>query len=183
MILSILIPTLPQRKEMLDSLLENLNKQLYYYQNDVEVIIDNGTGDTIGKKRNLMLQLAKGDFVVFIDDDDDIAHDYLESIIGAIKENPNADCIGMNGIITTDGVQQRKWSISIEHGSWHEKDGVYYRTPNHISPVKREIANMVGFTDKTMGEDYDYSMGILPLLKKETFINKELYHYKYVTTK
>jgi hypothetical protein len=32
-----------------------------------------------------------------------------------------------------------------------------------------------------IGEDYEYSMGILPHLKREVLIDKELYHYKYVT--
>jgi hypothetical protein len=56
-------------------------------------------------------------------------------------------------------------------------------TPNHISPVKRSIAISKGFSNKNVGEDYDYSMAILPLLNNEVMIEKEIYHYKFVNNK
>jgi hypothetical protein len=87
----------------------------------------------------------------------------------------------MKGIITFNGSNEKKWIISKECGTWYEKDNMYFRTPNHISPVRRDIALKVKFPKIMIGEDYEYSMGILPYLKKEYLIDKELYHYKYVT--
>jgi hypothetical protein len=109
--------------------------------------------------------------------------EYISLIIKTIKSNINLDCIGMRGIITFDGSNEKKWVISKEYGSWYENNGVYYRTPNHISPVKRSIAIEKGFPDKSDGEDYDYSMAVLPLLKNEVMIDKEIYHYRYITNK
>jgi hypothetical protein len=35
------------------------------------------------------------------------------------------------------------------------------------------------FPDKSFGEDYEYSMRLKPMLKKEVFIEKELYIYNF----
>lgn len=151
------------------------------YNGQVEIINDCSMNCTTGEKRNRLLEKAKGDFIVFIDDDDEVSDDYVESIIQAIDSNPNIDCIGMKGKITFDGANEKKWIISTSCGGWYEKDNMYFRTPNHISPVRRQIALKVKFPKIMIGEDYEYSMGILPHLKREVLIDKELYHYKYVT--
>ena len=52
-------------------------------------------------------------------------------------------------------------------------------TPNHLSPVKKEIAIKVGFRDLRRGEDGIYSAGILPYLQNEAFIDEELYYYDF----
>jgi glycosyltransferase involved in cell wall biosynthesis len=151
------------------------------YNGQVEIINDSSTKYTIGEKRNHLLEEAKGKFVVFIDDDDEVSDDYIESIIQAIDSNQEIDCIGMKGKITFDGANEKKWIISTSCGNWYEKDNMYFRTPNHISPVRRDIALKVKFPKIMIGEDYEYSMGILPHLKREVLIDKELYHYKYIT--
>jgi len=38
----------------------------------------------------------------------------------------------------------------------------------------------VMFPNIEFGEDYEYSMGILPFLKNEIFIDEQLYHYKFM---
>lgn len=137
-----------------------------------------------GKVRNMLLDEANGSFVNFIDDDDEIMPRYLTSILAAIGRDPSSDCIGINGYITFDGVNRKSWKISKEYGwPWYEKDNVYYRCPNHISPVRREIALKVAFPDIYNGEDAAYSQGILPYLKSETLVEEEIYHYKFVSKK
>jgi len=185
MLLSILICTLPSRQRMFDSLVRNLSKQVSDgdFYDEVELFSDADINKSIGDKRNDLLRLAQGKFIVFIDDDDQVDSEYISLIIKTIKSNQNIDCIGMRGIITFDGGNEQKWIISKAYGKWYEDNGVYYRTPNHISPVKRSIAVEKGFPNKSDGEDYDYSMAILPLLKNEVMIDKEIYHYRYITNK
>jgi hypothetical protein len=36
------------------------------------------------------------------------------------------------------------------------------------------------FPQSDFGEDYVYSMGILPYLRTEVFIDEQLYHYKFM---
>ena len=42
---------------------------------------------SVGEKRQDLLNLAKGQYLVFIDDDDRISDDYISSIIQAMNEN------------------------------------------------------------------------------------------------
>lgn len=183
--LSILIPTMPSRSESLDHLLMILGKQIMG-NNAVDLEINRdmslfGKPLNIGRKRNEMLQSARGKYIVFIDDDDEVSENYISLILDAISEEP--DCIGINGCITTNGKDERQWFISKDNRKWFTKGDIYYRTPNHISPVKRDIALKAGFPEIAHGEDYIYSMRILPLLKTEVIIPEPLYTYKYVTKK
>lgn len=176
--LSILIATMPVRASKLANLRQVLDRQL---TPEVEVITDISMSYNIGTKRNKLLELASGKYIVFVDDDDLIAFNYVAQILRAIETGP--DCIGISGVITTNGTKQMNWHISREYAGWFERKGVYYRTPNHISPVKRELAIQAGFPEKAFGEDYDYSMALLPLLKKEVRIPGILYYYRFQSKK
>ncbi len=201
-LLSILICTIPGREQMFQSLLAELKKQYYglphkEYRQAVEILFNDNPDTIVGTKRNQLLHAADGRFVVFIDDDDEISPDYLFEILETAFNNPNVDCIGMRGVITFDGVGKRNWIITkdsmrnvngtreywFEHQGCNDKESYYSRTPNHISPVRKEIAIINGFPAKNFSEDFDYSMGVLPYLKKQAVIDKYLYHYKFVSKK
>ena len=183
--LSILICTMPHRAEMFCALYNKLKYQTLCCKDpmQVQLLWDDDAKITSGEKRNNLLNKAKGDFIVFVDDDDDVDDNYVQEILQTIIDNPNIDCIGMRGWITFDGIKSKDWSISIEHKYWHETEEMYLRTPNHISPVRRIIALLAKFPNITYGEDMEYSKRILPMCKKEVCIEKPLYHYKYITVK
>jgi len=172
--LSILICTTSARSEVIKPLLLNLNWQKTV---EIEILIDGHETDNVGIKRQRLLKKSKGLYIVFVDDDDEISHNYITLILEAAKSG--ADCIGINGVMTTNGTMERKWFISKEYGSWFTDKNVYYRTPNHISPVKRELALLAGFPPISHGEDYAYSQKLLPHLKTETIIEQPLYHYRF----
>lgn len=183
--LSILIPTLNSRSYILSKLQSEIERQideLPKKMDKVEVIIcaDDG-GMSIGSKRQHLLESALNEYVVFIDDDDEIASDYVLQILTALKSKP--DCIGFKGKMITNGRLHDKWIISHAYKAWAKgKDG-YVRHTNHLTPVKRAIALKAGFQDLRHGEDHKYSMALVPLIKKEVFIDKELYVYKYNSRK
>lgn len=171
--LSILIATMPNRSEQFWRLFNSLERQ--HVGEEMEILTDNGMDCNIGAKRNRMLKQAMGEYVVFVDDDDLVTPDY----VGKIFEAMGADCIGISGIMSTNYSDFRQWHISKDYGSWYEKEMIYYRTPNHISPVRRELALQVGFPDIAHGEDYQYSMALLPLLKTENKVKGNIYHYQF----
>lgn len=184
--LSILICTLPERKEMYTFIHKKLLNQIFdlgVFSEQVEICTHNNTLMTTGAKRNELLQMSRGKFIVFVDDDDDVSDDYVEKIVFTIMKHPYIDCIGIEGIITTDGLQQKNWFISIDSKDWYEENNIYYRTPNHISPVRIDLALQAGFPDVTYGEDREYSKRLLPLCKNEAKIKGSLYHYKYISKK
>lgn len=189
-ILSILLPTLPTRIEFRNRISEMLTKSIVGYCNKlgderklVELISDDSTGISIGYKRNILMNAARGEYMVFIDDDDRIADNYIELVMAGIATNP--DCCSLNGIITTDGKDPRKFIHSIDYKEFFERDGVYYRCPNHLNVIKTELARQCPFPDWQRSEDSNFAFQLRDkgLLKKEYKINELLYYYDYVTDK
>jgi hypothetical protein len=167
---------------MFTALVNGLEKQIQDegLYGEVEILSNSRMGISTGKKRNELINESKGEFIVFIDDDDEVYDWYVKEIYGCLKKNPKIDCVGINGVISFSGTNHKQWFISKEYGHWYETPDAYFRTPNHISPVRKSIASAIGFPDMHHGEDFTYAMGILPLLKHEEKIDKPLYHYKFV---
>lgn len=172
--LSILIPTTSSRDEIIKPLLEDIRKQIV---DGVELIINKHESDCIGKKRNDLLQMSHGDYIVFVDSDDHIADNYVDLILKSIESNP--DCVGICGVISTNGADFKNWFISMDYTHWYEFNNCYFRTPNHISPIRRELAIQIGFPEISFGEDAEYSKNIKHLLNTEVKINEPIYHYDF----
>jgi glycosyltransferase involved in cell wall biosynthesis len=177
--LSLLICSLEARHQDLRRLKHCLQPQM---SDAVELLINLDAGQrTIGQKRNELLQRASGDYIAYIDDDDLVADDYVEKVLAALASEP--DCCGIEGIITFNGKNPRRFIHSLLYREWFEQDGVYYRNPNHLSPVKRELALKIGFPEKSFQEDRDYSAQLLPLLHREVYIDGPIYYYLSVKRK
>lgn len=186
-LLSILIPTLHSRKLYFDRLVTSLLKQAKEGGNTKKIEIlsyPDNRKVTTGYKRNKLIEKAKGLFTVFIDDDDDVDANYIELVLKAITENEEIDAIGINGIYSENNSKRMPFETSLKH-NWEERNGWYYRTINHISPVRREHALKIKFPDKTMFEDYEWTMDLKNsgLLKKEFVIKKPIYFYNFVLNK
>lgn len=181
---SILICSIHCRANSLQKLLDEICIQSTE-RSKIEVLtnIDAKGSKTTGKKRNELLDLAKGKYVAFVDDDDMILPGYVESILNAIQLGP--DVVGFKGYITTDGKEKIDWIISKDLNYEAVKDlngnKVYHRYNNHLSPIKLSIAKEIRFPDKFIGEDYEYATLLKNsgMIKTEVFIDKFLYHYDY----
>lgn len=183
-IFSILVCSLKRRQHYLDKLLACVNPQLPA-NGSVELLVDQDEGEvSIGDKRNRLLEKAKGKMIAFIDDDDLVSPNYVAKITEAIKAEPNYDVIGISLVMTTNGIEPQNSYHSTRYTSWwdciDETTGrkKYFRNPNHLNPVKRELALKVKFPSKNHGEDRDYSAQLLPLLKSEFWIDEPMYYYQ-----
>ncbi len=179
---SVLICTLAKRAESFGRLLAHLEAQRLRLPvpADVEILSNAAPPPmTIGEKRNRLLDGSTGAFVAFVDDDDAVADDYLARIVGAIKERPDLDCVGIEGVMTRDGGDPKKFVHSIRHRHWFEEGRVYYRCCNHWNPVRREHALRARFPLVSWGEDmaYSYALRDLGLLQKETYLEGCIYRY------
>lgn len=178
--LSILICTLESRKESFERVKGKLLRQIEKngLTGKVEVLFLSGEGST-GDKRNQLLEAASGDYVQFLDDDDDVHEFYVLWTYNALKDDP--DCVSLTGIMTTDGRNPKKFIHSIKWFDYFEKEGVYYRPPNHLNAIRADIAKQFKFPSKTFGEDTDWAMQIArsKLLKTEVEITEPVYFYLY----
>ncbi len=188
--LSILIPTLFSRKKKSDFLCSYISNLIDMYRLiknidiDVEILCHRDNGEaTIGQKRNELLGMAKGEYLCFIDDDDQISSNYIALLFEAIQTNP--DCCSLNGIITTNGNNPQNFIHSLKYKNWFEENGVYYRPPNHLNCIKASIAKQFLFPDISNGEDKDWSMQIAEsgILKTEYEIKETIYFYDYISNK
>jgi len=198
--ISILIPSLWNRSEQKTQLVYGLISQLgeicYHYdevqENYTREIYTNGVCEVIididnkqvttGEKRNRLVNAAKGEYIIFIDDDDEVPGYYVCSLLDACESN--ADCFAINGKMTTDGAKEIKWRLSKDYENVTIKENgvdVYLRKTNHITGVKREIALKCPFPNKSNAEDKSYSDAINKFLKSEFVISLPMYHYKFST--
>ena len=153
------------------------------YENDVEILfIEDQKQMTIGDKRQRLLEMAKGQMICYIDDDDWVPSYYLKKILEVIK--PDVDCIGFKIDCNINGKQESAIASNIYDCWCEDRDGYKHcRTPYHKTPVKRSIALQIGFNrDMRFGEDALYSKQLKQsgLIKKEEFIPFVLYKYTYI---
>ena len=179
--LSLLICTLTDRTNYLDRLMECLNKQK---TDEVEILVSlDNREKTIGQKRNELLDQAQGDYIAFIDDDDLVSDDYIQLVLESINKS-NPDVIGLHLLMTVNGANEERTYHSLKYNRWWDEPDPdrpgrrrYFRNPNHLNPVKRELALKVKFPGINHGEDHDYSKGLLPHLSTEEYIESPIYYY------
>ena len=179
MILTIAIPTIVTRKDKFDKLFDRLVKQIVYfgYGKDVEIISECDNKEiSIGKKRDNLIMKAKGEYIVMIDDDDMIAHNYLLVVINKLLNRP--DCVGYLEKIKHNN---KTSCISLNNPGWIDNYAGYdyARTPFFKVPIKTEICREVGCRDMRFAEDHDFANRVKPFLKTEEFINDYMYIYQY----
>jgi len=189
--LSILIPTLnePFNVQMLRRLNSAIDPQIAKYPGQIEKYInDKGRSISTGAKRNQMIRDTDSDYFVFIDDDDIIHPMYVDRLMEGI--NKGVDVITFCGEMHTrhrpGSPVVSKVDFIIKLGeSYEERDGKYYRFPNHLSCIRRDLVHHIKFPDKTKGEDYPWAKMIHDkrLLKTEHHIQEKIYTYDYVINK
>jgi len=175
--LSILICSIESR---VDTFLPNIFRQLRDQVKDlpVEVIslVDNKR-ISIGEKRNRLVDMAKGKYVVMVDDDDIISDDYVKSLFSAMEED--SDIV----VFLLERYENDKFDRLCTYGVEYETDqnleNVYIRLPNHIACIRKSIAEKIKFPLVNNGEDYSFAGRLKPLIKTQTRINKVIYRYNY----
>lgn len=181
--LSILIPsTHTRRKNFLPSILEQVYGQYESLpkeqQEQVEILtlIDNKK-QMLGDKRNVMVDMAQGQYIQFIDDDDRIEPDFISTLLHYIDEDK--DVITFQVSVSINNNTPKIAYYSKEYKKDYNTTKAYYRIPNHICCVKKEVSLKSSFPSLKYAEDQAYAKLLLPHIKSETIIDRVLYHYDY----
>lgn len=180
-LLSILIPTILERRDQFDHLVSFISNVLEdnALHDAVELISYSDNKEiSIGKKRNYLYGMAKGLYSWAIDDDDAIATDAIPLILAAMKTDP--DCITFQELCNIDGVTSRS-NFSLNYIDWGEHiDGWdHVRTPFFKTPIKTSICQAFPVPDMRFGEDHSWARIIQPHLKTEVHIDEFLYYYNH----
>lgn len=176
-VLSILIPSTFDRKQMTEELVRHLD---YQSGLSVEILVHYDNRElSIGAKRQQMITEAKGEYIVQIDSDDWVPDDYVATLLRAFESNP--DCVGHQ--IACSGTQYKRESASNKYPKWCVKrfGFDYIRTPYPKTPIRRSICLKIGFKDLRYGEDHDFSIRLKNsgLIKTEVYLNRVMYYYRY----
>ncbi len=182
MLLSILIPTLESRRPLFDRIHAKLTAQIHAggWERDVEIVSLCDRGEmTTGAKRNALMDRARGQFIVSVDDDDDVSDRYVGVIGDALRAHPDVDCLGIKGEVTFRGRYRRTFVYSIVHPVYRSERGVYLRPPHHLNPIRRAIAGRYRFLDVRRTEDTEWAlqMSRAGVLRNELLIDETLYYY------
>ncbi|TCP70627.1 glycosyltransferase [Baia soyae] len=179
--LSILIPSIPERASCLSRVVNELQRQSERFPVEILALVDNKKR-SIGAKRNDLIQQAKGDFVVFVDDDDRVATDYVDSLMSAIRQTPDVDCITFDVQVSLGGIVKKICKYDVVYDNKHklEDEQYYYRNPNHIMCFSKKLASQYLYLDISFGEDTDWAVQVRDQVRKQKKIPKILYYYDYM---
>lgn len=174
------ILTLPQRKNKLNNLLNLLSHNTSFMTaRKLEIIVNSDSGQkTVGKKRNEILESARGKYISFIDDDDLVSDNYIIKILNKLKTNLY-DGIGFYGMYYVSGVKTMLFNHANKNNGNYKINEIQYRPLNHLNPVRTDIARKIKFPEKNYGEDSDYSDKLLEskLITSEYNFDDIMYHY------
>ena len=182
--LSILIPSIPSRIQVLGRLYGKLQQQIGDSK-EIEILsfIDNKIW-TVGYKRQKLLELANGKYLTFIDDDDDIEMDYIDEIRKGINDKNNVDVICFKESSCINGGNRFIVDYDLGHENEEAKqiDGIWQdinRQPFHKCVWKSSIAKSEKFPNISYGEDWAWASKLCEKAKTFYKIDKVLYLYDY----
>lgn len=188
-ILSILIPTIPERESIFGDLWRNVCVQVSICINEhpmlglVEVISEDSKrfidgGLSIGKKREALVNKATGKYLCFLDDDEDIAPNYIETLARLCQHD--TDVVTFRNLTKTD----HYWTIVDMSLNYHHDDQanpnyITRRRPWHICPVRSEFAKLYDFEDSNYGEDATWMDKVLKHCTTEIHTDAVLHIYNH----
>jgi glycosyltransferase involved in cell wall biosynthesis len=192
--LSILVPALDSRREKSAKLFAEIYRQIWglgsaqSWRVEIHILLDQKRRN-VGEKRNLLLARARGKYICFVDDDDRIAPDYLSSLLETMDRSPAADCIVFAGEFQAVGhtIAHPKipYDYDLKYHTSRNTPALLERTPNHLCPIRSEIAKNAKFPELNCGEDTEYARRVKPRLKTQGVCvdaggrKKTLYYYDY----
>ncbi|ATN88710.1 glycosyltransferase [Mycobacterium phage Demsculpinboyz] len=139
----------------------------------VEVLVLTDTRSmSIGTKRNHLVRMASGRYTVFVDDDDEVADNYVSALLKAAESG--ADVLTFQLEYRLNGIKRWITRQSIRYTDDHVNK---LNTPRHTSAVRRDIALALPFVESSYGEDADWAKRLLSVAKTERVINEALYIY------
>lgn len=204
-LVSIVIPVYNVEKRWLGKLVDSLGKQLYdnwevcfaddkstdshvvpYLQNltkkneKFKAVYRKENGN-ISKATNSALEIAQGEFIIFMDNDDELHELALYEIVKLLNQTQEVD------IIYTD---EDKMDEEGKRFNPHFKPAfspehlMSYNYMNHLLCVRKELVDQVGGLRTAFDgtQDYDFILRLINHTKRVHHIPKILYHWRALST-
>lgn len=167
--ITICIPTMPQRASTLSRLLAQLEP---FDRRRFEVLVHEKVAP-MGDKLNEMFARAQGDWVVCVDDDDLIFPALIPTDL------PDVDFVGWRILVSIDG----RVVGSVSHRLDRDPDATWANGDRGVSPkclVRTSIARKVPFGNEYTA-DRQWSRQVQAMCKSGHFVDELVYHYDHHT--
>jgi len=148
---------------------------------DVELIVTVDSGIiTSGAKRQALTDSARGDYIAFVDDDDEISANYVADLRAGCQSGAAVVTFRMDQ--SNDGISQnvQRFSVCAADGT-HDADGIVVMQANHLCAWRREVATSIawdpglGYGDDQLWYKSIHAMGGY----REHHIPSVLYFYRW----
>jgi glycosyltransferase involved in cell wall biosynthesis len=142
----------------------------------IKVIFRNENGN-ISEATNSAAKLAKGDFLVFMDHDDELTPDALAEIVLFVTQNPEVDVLYSDD----DKINLAGSRINPQFKpDWSPELLLSFMYFSHIFCVRRELYKQVGGLRSVCdgSQDHDLALRVTEIARRIGHIPKILYHWR-----
>jgi len=175
--LSILTPTIPERRMgNLMILQSRIAAQIQELPVEHLTLCDNKRR-SIGEKRQSLVDIACGEYIAFVDDDDDITDDYVSSLLNAIETG--ADVITFRQRAIYNGLESEVVFGINNTDQPFTPGGITLRAPWHVCAWKRERITECVFGFTNYGEDAIWAHQARQQIRTGHHIDRVLHTYRH----
>lgn len=187
--LSVLMPTTPERNQMFTKLFNEVHRQAEFMQTfhktlgKVEILVDDSPrflngGLSVGKKRESLVQRATGQYLCFLDSDEEISPDYLETILRLCYQNKDV-CTFKAMVKLSNFWAVVDMRLAFKYNEQITPDFTVRRQPWHICAVRSEFAKKFDFSDKNNAEDFEWMEKVLTKCHSEAHSDRIIFCYRH----
>ena len=177
--LSVLIPSVPSRMERLQQVISQYESYIEKYNLEgVEIIaITDNKKRSVGKKRFDLVSIAQGEFIVMVDDDDELTEKYFERIFEYI--NGDYDVVTYKQLARIDhNFSFVVFKLKVDNQDL-QPSGITIRKAWHCCTWRKSVINQVEFANINWGEDSVWADVANSLANNEIHINEICHIYQH----
>ena len=179
---SILTPTIPSRAGQVAELTKHIQSQIQQESAEKVVehlVLSDNMVRSIGGKRQALVDIARGKFIAFVDDDDWVADDYVQEILDEIRQDVRNDLITFQQFAKY-GDQQSLVEFKLgQDDQPFQPDGRTLRGPWHVCAWRRDAVRGCQFLETNYGEDLAWARQARNRVRKSRHLPLILHHYRH----
>ena len=136
----------------------------------------------IGPTRNVGMDVAKGEWLLFVDSDDEVVPDYLLVLDKIIKQHsPDAIRFGHKNVSVLGEISQDITDIEVRVADADKKPQAVFNAMNSAfvwnTCYRRKITEGIRYVNIPLGEDVLFSCQMLPKVNRVATTKAPIYHY------
>ena len=151
-----------------------------YAARDSRIRLIAGEARGVGAARNLGILAARGDWILFLDSDDLLLPDMLETMVAALAESPGADAVHCGWYYESEDGQRIGEHYCFQSGDLFELFASYCAFVIHSCIVRRERVLRAGMFDTSLitSEDMDLWQRVARLGTQFVAVSEPLVIYR-----